>query len=682
LSASWAANIARRFPSADCTNDFSLKGWGEAIPLSTDLLGWFTPTVLHPLFGGDLVKNLRQVQLRALDPNGVGFQDVNTVFLGWVSLGLALMGAFIYRGKVRIWLWTCLVFGLFTLGPFLQINGRYRFDLDGVEATFPLPYALLHYIPIIKANRAPNRNSVVLMLGLAVLVGYGVLWLLRRIENSDWRLAKFNLQSLFSILLACLILCEHLAIPAPLSDARIPAVYAQIAADPRPISVLQIPLGWRNSFTAWGPEQTQLQYYQSAYNKPMLGGNISRAPDFKLDYFKRIAYFQALNAVETGKPVDPALLSAARDQAADLMLLYNVGYVLLYPPIPQRFPYVDSWQATWDFVKQTLPLERKPFWQSDGIEAYRVQQAAGSDHFQLDLGAVGSYPYRGEGWDGAETDNPYEATAIWATDRVSRLFMPLRQVEPQATYTLSIRVHPFAYPGSPVQTVQVRVNGVALAQHTLTADWQTVAWQTPGSTFTNGLNRIELSWGQTVVPRQVIAGSRHIGKTGIALPIDAELKGFADGGFIALFDEQGQQIDASAGRRGVDVTVLDPQSGAVTQKVGFDTTANAFESQRLAEFLAKIRAGAPVLVVSNGDATTFLTQEAVNGLRAIGAEVTLDSLRGHYFALIGVQGATVGSAAVVVDAHEAFLGLSLNRDRRTLAGAVDWVKIERSKDSK
>ena len=35
--------------------------------------------------------------------------------------------------------------------------------------------------------------------------------------------------------------------------------------------------------------------------------------------------------------------------------------------------------------------------------------------------------------------------------------------QPQATYTLSIRVHPFAYPGSPAQTVQMRVNGVALA---------------------------------------------------------------------------------------------------------------------------------------------------------------------------------------------------------------------------
>jgi hypothetical protein len=129
------------------TDNFSLKGWGEAIPLSTDLLGWFTPTVLHPIFGGDLITELRRVQLRALEMGVTGFRDLNTVFLGWVTLAVALVGVFAYRSKVRIWIWTSIIFGLFTLGPFLQINGEYQFDLDGVDATFPLPYALLHYVP-------------------------------------------------------------------------------------------------------------------------------------------------------------------------------------------------------------------------------------------------------------------------------------------------------------------------------------------------------------------------------------------------------------------------------------------------------------------------------------------------------------------------------------------------------
>jgi len=35
-------------------------------------------------------------------------------------------------GRARVWGWTGLVFGLLSLGPLLQINGRYRFSLDGM----------------------------------------------------------------------------------------------------------------------------------------------------------------------------------------------------------------------------------------------------------------------------------------------------------------------------------------------------------------------------------------------------------------------------------------------------------------------------------------------------------------------------------------------------------------------
>ena len=671
------------------TDNFALKGWGEAIPLSTDLLGWFTPTVLHPVFGGDLVAELRRVQLRALEQGVTGFRDINTVFIGWTTLALALIGALTYRRRVRLWIWTAVIFGLFTLGPFLQINGEYRFDLDGVDATFPMPYALLHYIPIVKANRAPNRNSVMLTLAVAVLAGYGVMWLMAkvgsrnsRLKIQDWDASArrqssiFNLQSLLFVVLALLLLFEHLAVPAPLSDARVPGVYAEIAADPRAVSVLQVPLGWRNSFGVLGPERTQLQYYQTAHGKPMLGGNISRAPDFKMDYFARIPYFDALTQIEFGGDVPPAVLDAARAQAADLMYLYNTAYVLLYPPIPERYPYADHWEASWDFVKDTLPLEDAPFWAEDGIEAYRVVQPGGDDSFTVDLGEAGTFPYRGEGWDNAETDMPYETPAIWALDEASRLFVPLRNVDPARDYTVTARLRPFTYPGAPRQTVAATVNGMDLPAQTLGDEWQEVQWTVPGAALVDGLNRVELRWDHAAAPRDVVPGSRVIGATGVELPIDADVKAFADGAFIALFDEEGAQIDASAGRRGVNVTVLDPATGAVLEQVGFDTAANDFESQALADFMAEIAPGRIVILATSGDATAFLTDAALAQFAAIGFDATPDELRGNHFAVIGVKDAAPGSAAAVIHPDDAFLRVSLNRDRRPLAAAVDWLRVE------
>ena len=668
------------------TDDFALQGWGEAIPLSVDLLGFFKPTVLHPLWGGDLVAELRRVQERALEQGVTGLRDVNTVFLGWTTAALALLGFIRYRRQVRIWAWTALIFGLFSLGPFLQINGRYRFDLDGVEATFPLPFALLHYLPIIKANRAPNRNSVLLMLGLAVLVGYALAWLLQTRRGQEAVALARRPQTWLAGLLLSLLLLEHLALPAPLSDARVPAVYDQIAADPRPVSVMHLPLGWRDSFGVFGPEQTLLQYYQHIHGKPMIGGNVSRAPDFKMAYFERIPLFAVLDDIQFGREPNPAQVEQAQAQAADLMYLYNTGYMLLMPPIPERYPYVDHWEAAWAFVKETLPLEAEPFWAQDGIEAYRVVQPEGSDSFTLDLGAPGTYPYRGEGWDALETDTPGDnlvrtlipggAEAIWATGTTSRLFVPLRQVNRAATYAVTMQVHPFVYPDSPPQAVTLRVNDEPLATQTLAAEWQTLTWQIAGSALIDGLNRLELEWNSAAAPRQVMGGDRAIGSTGVQLPVDADLTAFAEGGYMALFDETGMQIDASAGRQGVNITLLDPATGDVLDKAGFDTTANQYESAALAQYLAAIPAGQIVLVVSYGDATAYLDEAAVTGLRNIGAEVTPESLVGNSFAIIGVQGANPGSAALTVDPANAFLRISRNRDQRPLAAAVDSVTVE------
>ncbi len=661
------------------TADYGLQGWGDALMLSTDLLGWFTATVFHPLFGGDVVQEMRLVQQRAANPDLLGFRDINTVFLGWMTLALAVVGGIAYRRKVSIWLWTSLMFGVLTLGPLLQINGRYRFDLDGLETTVPLPFALLHFLPVIKANRAPNRNSVLLMLGLAVLAGYGVYWLLGWLRGKRWVGRATWMQPGVAVVLTAAILFEHLALPFPLSDARIPAVYAQIAAEPGNFSIMQLPLGWRNSFGVFGPEKTLLQYYQSAHGKPMLGGNISRAPEFKKAYFQRIPYFQALTEIEFGRPVAPEILEAAAAQAADLMYLYDTRYVLLYPPIPGRPPYTDTWEAAWDFVKHTLPLEAEPFWAQDGIEAYRVLQPGGGDQFHLNLGVAGTYPYRGEGWDAAEIDAPYAVESIWATARSSRIFIPLRQVDPAATYNIQVRVHPFLYPGASSQQVRLAVNGAQAWDQAqpLRDGWQEITWQVPGSALVNGLNRLDLQWESIAIPREVMPGDRAIGATGVQLPIDADLKAFADGGFIALFDETGQQSDASAGRRGVNLTVLDPRTGAVLDKAGFDTTASAAEGERLVDFVAGIEVGAPVLVASYGDATAYLSEDALAALNSLGAALTMEEVRGQFFAIAGVKAAAPGTAAQVIDANDAFVRISLNRDRRPLAAAVDWVQIGR-----
>jgi hypothetical protein len=297
---------------------------------------------------------------------------------------------------------------------------------------------------------------------------------------------------------------------------------------------------------------------------------------------------------------------------------------------------------------------------------------------RLNFGADPTLPNRGEGWEEGDTGTIHDRAALWAMAEESRLFIALGDIDPQATYRVALSAHPFAWPGGPEQSVRLAVNGEAVGDaRPLAAGWSEELWEIPGALLVEGLNRLSLNWGYSAAPRDVLGGTRAIGSTGAFLPVDADLKAFADGGFMALFDEEGVQSDGSAGRAGVNVTTIDRASGEVLSKAGFDSTANAFESEALAAHLAALPPGEIVLVASSGNATAFLEENAVDALRGIGAEVTLEELQGNSFAVVGVQGAQPGQAALAVDPNEAFLRISLDRDRRPLAAAVEWLSVAR-----
>ena len=676
------APIVREFTSGD----YALEGWGESIKLSADAAGLVTPTNLNPLLGGNEAsgQNWRDA-LRAVEKGEGRFGDINTVFLGWVTLALALAGALLARRRLAAWIWSALIFGLFALGPLLQINGRYRFSLDGLLSegvTFPLPFALLHFIPFVNANRAPNRFSVLLMLALAMLAAHGAAWLLAKVtagrrKPREGRTSATSVASpavVLSVFLAGLVVLEHLAAPLPMTDARIPEVYRNIAAEEGDFAIMQLPLGWRNSFGVLGSEQTNLQYFQTGHARRMIGGNISRAPAFKMAYFGRLPLFKAITELEMYRDVPPDLDAAARDQAGDLMSLYNVRYLVTTPPIPGRYPYQDTWQRTEQYVLDVLPLEAQPVWEADGYRVYRVLQTPVSFPFRLDLGAAGNEPYLGDGWDVRSDEQPYGATANWITGDAAQLYVPLHA--PQ-DITLRLALAPLTYDGAR-QALTVRFNGEPLLiSRELAPGWQTVEMRVPAAATRQGANRVYLEFAWSASPRQVFPDPNSralIGTTGVQSPANLEVHGFSEA-FVTATTADGATIDASAGRQGYNVAVFDEKSGKLLDKRGFDTAANSYEADALASYLGTVPTGRIVVLATKGNGTDNLTPNAVAAIARLGSRVTgVADLKGQAHALVGIQGAAPGTAAEVI-APDAYLRVA--GDFRTLAAAVDWVELDR-----
>jgi len=674
--------IVREFTGGD----YALEGWGESIKLSADVAGLVTPTNLNPLLGGNEASGQNwQDALRAVEKGEGRFGDINTVFLGWMTLALALTGALLARRRLAAWIWSALIFGLFVLGPLLQVYGRYRFSADGLlpeGVTFPLPFALLHFIPFVNANRAPNRFSVLLMLALAILAAYGVAWFVAKVttgrrHSGAVRTSAVSAASpsvVLSVLLAGLVILEHLAVPLPMTDARIPEVYHSIAAEEGDFAIIQLPLGWRNSFGVLGSEQTNLQYFQTGHAKRMIGGNISRAPAFKMAYFDRLPLFKAVTDLEMYRDVSPDLDAAARAQAGDLMTLYNVRYLVTTPPIPGRYPYQDTWQRTEQYVLDVLPLEAQPVWEADGYRVYRVVQPPVSFPLRLDLGMAGNEPYLGEGWDVRSDEQPYGATANWATAEVAQLFVPL---DTQLDITLRLALAPLAYDGAG-QALSVRFNDeTVLSGRELAPGWQTVEMRVPAAATRQGTNRVQLEFAWSASPRQVFpdpASRALIGATGVQSPINLEVHGFSEA-FVTSTGADGATTDASAGRQGYNVAVFDEKSGELLDKRGFDTAANIYEADALASYLDTVPVGRIVVLATKGNGTDNLTPDAVAAIARLGSKAAgAADLAGQAHALVGIQGAAPGTAAEVI-APDAYLRVA--GDFRRLAAAVDWVELDR-----
>src|SRR5205807_397855 len=132
------------------------------------------------------------------------FTDTNVLFLGYVTLSLAIVGAVLLRRRLAGWSATALALALLTLGPILHINGVSAFRFDTLTVNYPMPYVILQLIPFVKANRFPHRYGLVLTLCLAVLAGGGLAWV--------WSRWRWPYASWLAGGLVGLVLFEHLAL--------------------------------------------------------------------------------------------------------------------------------------------------------------------------------------------------------------------------------------------------------------------------------------------------------------------------------------------------------------------------------------------------------------------------------------------------------------------------------------
>ena len=273
-------------------------------PPGADLLAFVAPNPTHPLTPRAIS------EWASRSPGGFAEQVVAVSLVGIAVILLAWTRAW-FRPQ-RFWLGITIGFALLTLGPFVHIAG--------LNTYVPTPWTLLRYAPLIGEARMPTRFAIVAMLGFCVILACALVAL----TNQHPRRRR-TILALAGIGLAI----ELLPIPRTLYSASVPRIYDVIAADPRPIRVLELPYGVRDGLSSLGDFNASSQFHQTYHRKSIAGGYLSRVSAQRKASYRHLAVRSALITLSERQPLQPEQERRALAAAGSFLASRGIGYVVI-----------------------------------------------------------------------------------------------------------------------------------------------------------------------------------------------------------------------------------------------------------------------------------------------------------------------------------------------------------------
>ncbi len=253
-----------------------------------------------------------------------------TATLGIVCLIAIVLAAWRAGYRPRLaWVLLTASFAALSLGPFVHIAGFNTF--------VPGPWAVLRYFPLIGAARTPTRFAVVAALGAAILFAGALAALGRRYPHR---------RSLITATIAIALFIELWPAPRTLYSAAIPSIYQIIAADPRPVRVLQLPFGIRDGASSVGNFSARYQYYQTLHGKKLIGGYLSRISRRRVGEARSQPMLDALLTMSEGQFISEEQAATLRERGPDFIDRAKVGYVVIHETYaaPHLIAFVvDAW---------------------------------------------------------------------------------------------------------------------------------------------------------------------------------------------------------------------------------------------------------------------------------------------------------------------------------------------------
>ncbi len=238
--------------------------------------------------------------------------DVESVaWLGIVPSALLVLAIWRLRDVALVsrWLLVLIVFGVWSLGPYLT--------LLGANTGFMLPQTLVRFIPLVNNARMPGRAFTLVVLAVAMIAAMTVA--ARPIVVARRRVSVY--------VLAALTLLDFWPAPYPTTTLTASAMDVTLRSLPDG-AVLELPLGIRDGFGERGRLAHASLYHQTVHEHPLVGGFVARLSDRVRRQHENDAVLAPLMALSAGEP--PPAPDALR--SPDDSLACAVRYVVVPAP--------------------------------------------------------------------------------------------------------------------------------------------------------------------------------------------------------------------------------------------------------------------------------------------------------------------------------------------------------------
>ncbi len=383
---------------------------------SADLMDFFLPNPLHPLWG-EAIRATRE----RLYPQAI----IWNVALGWVGLALGAVGVVTTWGRSRRWLAMLVLMLLLALGPSLHVAGY--------NTGLPLPFALIQNLPGIRAAQRPSHLAVIAILMLSILAAYGLAWLSRRMTARGAALLAAGAVGL-------MLAVDAYAGPMTIVSRTVHPFYATLP--PPPMDAAGRPSGAIMPLPLYvNINRSENLTPQMTHGWPILGGYVARPPSYSFSQ-----YTPGVRELQ-GEPPQPAdLVRPGWPQAGQQSLAaYGVRYITL-DLTSDKADYFATVRRYLDQLQLGPPI-----FADTTLEVYAVPEAWSAR-------PVG---FLGAGWYDLEQQPPYRWRWMGQEAEV-RLLNPFNH---PTLATLTFTAASYAQP----RALALRLDATALAQLTISA---------------------------------------------------------------------------------------------------------------------------------------------------------------------------------------------------------------------